>query len=524
MSKSNTVLFKRSLIAAAVLSLSACSSMPRGEDSGLSRVGDGIITAGRTTADVSKKVWNKTTYLLGFSDDDGENVSDEGLLMDANDVALLDDGTAAARDTIVRPIVIRSAIPTGQDQTPINENLDQQIQTPTNTEQLVDADLASLQSQQTPMDAAPLSNPAEVAPFQEDLIHEVAPSETLWDIAKLTTGDANNWHVLADTNNLGPGASVFPGQQLIIPAGMVKSEYDTSPNAASNEQTAEKPYVDTQNLAGNAATVSTEQQPVSATVSDAASTAIDQQITGKPFKVNPGETLWDFSKRVTGDATNWQAIAGQNQFSDKQASYVRTGQTIYVPEALIRPELDAALSLESGLDSAEMAEPALEKAQELQDTGVDQKVMQNDRQDELAITVITSASAAARQSNDSVGLDTSADMLADRTSMLDEAQPIKIIEATFKASKNTAVLPSPSASSSDSAQLAAPVADDNAPAEIMVSGTYYPKAVYNEADFSSSLLMRVSPGTTLTVSKPMGSWYQVKTEKGLGYVHQRDIR
>ncbi len=58
----------------------------------------------------------------------------------------------------------------------------------------------------------------------------------------------------------------------------------------------------------------------------------------------------------------------------------------------------------------------------------------------------------------------------------------------------------------------------------MVSGTYYPKAIYNNADFSSSLLMRVSPGTTLQVSKAMGNWYQVKTSKGLGYVHQRDIK
>jgi len=59
---------------------------------------------------------------------------------------------------------------------------------------------------------------------------------------------------------------------------------------------------------------------------------------------------------------------------------------------------------------------------------------------------------------------------------------------------------------------------------IMVSGTYYPKAVYNKADFSSSLLMRVSPGTRLVVSKAVGPWYEVMTEKGVGYVHSRDTK
>ena len=60
--------------------------------------------------------------------------------------------------------------------------------------------------------------------------------------------------------------------------------------------------------------------------------------------------------------------------------------------------------------------------------------------------------------------------------------------------------------------------------EVMVSGTYYPKAVYNDANFSSSLLMRVSPGTRLKVSKAMGPWYEVVTEKGVGYVHSRDTK
>lgn len=525
MPKSKTVLFKKSLIAAAVLSLSACSSTPRIDDYDLSRVGEGILTAGRTTADVSSRVWNKTTYLLGFSDEDTGTISDEGLLMDADDVALLDDES----DTVVRPIVIRSAIPTtSQDQTPINGGLDTRIQTPTDSGQLEDADLAILPTtdlmQQTPTTEPLTVDTADSASLpKEDVIHEVLASETLWDIAKSTTGDANNWHALADTNNLGPSASVFPGQLLIIPADMVKSKYDIASDPSDALQGAASPYVDTQNLTVAPASNASEKITDPA-ASNTAITATDQQINGKPFKVNPGETLWDLAKRVTGDATNWQAIAFENDFTEKQASYVRAGQTIYVPETMIKPELEAAQALETGSDNAEIAKPVLEGITSQPDAMAPQKVMQNTEQEELAITVITSASAATRKTKEPNAVDTNIDLLSDSTSVLDETQPIKIIEATYKASKNPAAALTPPLVSEGTEELAAAGSNGQSPAEIMVSGTYYPKAVYNEADFSSSLLMRVSPGTTLQVSKPMGSWYQVKTSKGLGYVHQRDIR
>lgn len=533
MSKSTPDLFKKSLIAVAVLSLSACSSTPRIEDSGLSRVGEGIMNAGRTTADVSGRIWNKTTYLLGFSDDDGETVADEGLLMDAEDVALLDGDTAASRDTVVRPIVIRSAIPTrqdqtpinmGQDQTPINMELNDEVQPPVSLDQAAVTGITdsqpSGQVDQTPTNTQLSDASDNESVIKEDLIHEVTHSETLWDIAKKTTGDANNWHILADTNNLGPGASVYPGQELTIPADMVKPDYDTASDMAAPHQAATDLYVDTQNLAGAA-----DQAPTMATQSDVASTAVEQEITGQPFKVNPGETLWDFSKRITGDATNWQTIAGQNNFTDKQASYVRTGQTIFVPENLVKPELGAAPALEKDPGSAQMSLPAAEPESQpaLPPTDVAETELQDKKQDELAIRVITSASAASRKSNDPLINNAGTDVLGDTTDLLDQNKPIRIVEATYKSSKSPATLPA-EAPTADSAALAVQNTNDQSPAQIMVSGTYYPKAVYNEADFSSSLLMRVSPGTTLQVSKAMGSWYQVKTNKGLGYVHQRDIK
>ena len=102
----------------------------------------------------------------------------------------------------------------------------------------------------------------------------------------------------------------------------------------------------------------------------------------------------------------------------------------------------------------------------------------------------------------------------------DETQPITIVEANFQADPSEQPIKIPS-DALEIVKLTPQSADLN---QVMVSGTYYPKAIYNDADFSSSLLMRVSPGTSLKVSNAVGNWFEVETEKGTGYVHQRDIK
>jgi hypothetical protein len=146
---------------------------------------------------------------------------------------------------------------------------------------------------------------------------------------------------------------------------------------------------------------------------------------------------------------------------------------------------------------------------------------------ESAETTIAEANAIAATektdiaSADNAAIEATTEAL-DNASALDENQHIKIVEAAYQAEPSSPV----------TAELLAKEASDalnanngaNAPGEIMVSGTYYPKAIYNDADFSSSLLMRVSPGTRLQVSRALGSWFEVETEEGTGYVHSRDIK
>jgi len=421
-------------------------------------------------ANAGRKTWNTTTYLLGFTDSiDGENTdantSDEQLLLvGADDVQVL----------------------------PINDGDSQ--------------DGPALIAAGTAGTAA-----AAAAAAAEDLVHVVAGQETLWDIAKLTTGDATNWHVLADINDLGQSAMVFPGQELIIPADMVKQDFDEPLNngaiASAVDDSGDISEPDTPQLAA-----ATEAQQ-----------SVETELEGTGFEVNNGENLWNFSKRTTGNATNWQTIANYNGFTEQQAITIQPGQTIYVPDELVREDsMDAAendLATESQVlddqnagvvDTTENS--VLESASTLADD-TSNNVLSDANTETLAAALPSSGAEITAAATEGAS-----EVIAQNTAIeVDTGEAGEIAEAAYQSDDTL--------NSDDSADAVVAVSENaNIPSEIKVSGTYYPKAVYNDADFSASLLTRVSPGTTLQVSGAQGTWYQVQTDKGVGYVNQRDIQ
>ena len=333
---------------------------------------------------------------------------------------------------------------------------------------------------------APASASSTQSVDTSDLIHEVQAQENLWDIAKTTTGDANNWHVLADINNLAPNASVFPGQELTIPADMIKPGYLKDSGGTTAAATAVPASNDAKRLV-------IPEEGVQADNALAAADVVLEDISAdaQRFEIGPGETLWNFAKRTTGDATNWKSIAAQNNFSEKQATTVYPGQSVYVPSDIVK-------NIDGGIDNSTVATATPAKQ---------------------AVKVKTAAAPKVNDT-DTDALEAAAAVLASSASILDDTAPIKIVEAKFQEEETATVEVETAALAVEAKQQK----NDNASQQIMVSGTYYPKAIYNEADFSSSLLMRVSPGTQLSVSKAVGPWYQVMTEKGVGYVHTRDIR
>lgn len=480
----------------AISMLSACGSMPRSGGEFGENVVDTLGTVGAKTMDIGGRAIASAKDFLGLYPVNDQGVVESDILQNEaldgdvdmalmeSETTLLDDGSDVVIEAAGSNVVLKQ---------PLDTTL---ANTPDNTDLVLDEETTLALANPDPLAIDPLANPDPLAPATTnaqsvataDLIHEVQSQENLWDIAKTTTGDANNWHVLADINNLAPNASVFPGQELIIPADMIKPGYlqDTTENAAAVAPTASVKVVTASNdskrlvipeegaLEGNAAV-------------DAP--AVDITTNAQQFNVGPGESLWNFAKRTTGDATNWKAIAAQNNFSEKQAVTVYPGQSIYVPSDMVK-SIDGVAN--SALATAAPAANA-----------------------DATVAAVT----PKMNETDADALAAAAAVLASNASILDETQPIKIVEAKFQAEEGTSEL--------DTAQLALEAnqqIDSNAGQQIMVSGTYYPKAIYNEADFSSSLLMRVSPGTQLSVSKAVGPWYQVMTEKGVGYVHTRDIR
>jgi len=329
-------------------------------------------------------------------------------------------------------------------------------------------------------------------------------------------------------------AAVFPGQTLIIPGEL-------------NEQ------IEPDNSVAQLAADTEVSDTASDVIADAASTELlgssnttsaqVANVASEAFEINDGETLWDFSKRTTGDATNWQAIAAHNGFTEKQAVTVRPGQTIQVPQDLVREQFDVVATplAESMLSESTLAESANENADSDEIVAAATTAVSGTSSTELtAESVETEVLAAANAVAPSDAIDGSGveQQLAD-SGLVDEAQlqaatrlelpsqtqelaqseaqDMTIVEATYKTDSALGVL-------TDEDSAVQITENANIPAEIRVSGTYYPKAVYNNADFSSSLLMRVSPGTTLQVSGATGNWFEVETDKGVGFVHQRDIQ
>lgn len=501
MSPPNSNVFKLSFMAAAVLSLSACSTAPKYDGVNTAQNSSSLSKIGNKTKELGSNAWEGTKNLLNIGSVDSE-------LLDEVDLALMDD------DAVTDAVQLASndsqpLLPGLNVQTTLTDTFEDQpllpqnsLEQETNTFGKVPVQLAAGSTMvlgETPQqltDQEVLTAGTQVMPAAEtvasqDMTHVVIESENLWSIAKSTTGDANNWHVIADINNLAPNASVSIGQKLIIPADMVKpveaasmavAQADVMQPAAAQPVLVEQPAVVALNVPSNTteeAVVATADQIKPAAPADAANIMTN----ATALKVGAGETLWDFAKRTTGDAINWKQIADKNLFDEKQLAAIRPGQKIYVPTDMVRSRDASGVLIARGAEG----------------------------------TVPTATLGGALPQNKEA-IDASAAVLAGTN---EPGGKVKIVEAAYQGSDGIA--PVTAESLSKEAALAVNENDEQL-GQVMVSGTYYPKAVYHEADATSSLLMRVSPGTQLLVSKAIGPWLEVKTDKGVGYVHSRDIK
>lgn len=511
--------FQFSILAAAVLSLSACTTSPKVAGIDLGSVGSGIGKVGSKTKELSASAWESTKEFLNIGPNSPELLDEVDLALmeeDADldavqlasvdgDLPLLPQSADGSTDPNV--LLPRTSVPANADEQQLAFG---EIPSSANTATDASGDIIVLASTDGPAvqpadDIIVASNEAmgtgntiiandadTETVATKDLIHEVGESETLWNIAKATTGDANNWHVIADINDLAPDAAVYPGQKIVIPADMLKeeqvsvvAEVDSSEGNALLKENVQ-PTVALNVPSKNADAVTAESVAAAADQIKPAASATPENLMADAtaLKVGTGETLWDFAKRTTGDATNWKLIAEKNLFTEQQAGMVVPGQKIYVPNDMVRYRDENGVLIAKGEEGS-----------------------------------IPTATIGGVMPSDQTSIEATAAVLTGNNQPAEGE--IKIVEAAYQ--DDSAIKPvTPETLSAEASEEMETTTGDLG--KVMVSGTYYPKAVYHDADFSSGLLMRVSPGTQLIVSKAVGPWLEVQTDKGTGYVHSRDIK
>jgi len=519
MSQLNKKPLHYSILITAMLSLSACSTSPKVAGVDLGSVGSGIGKIGNKTKELSVSAWEGTKDFLNIGPQEPELLDEVDLALMEEDADLAAVELASAADTqellpqgdINSPILVdASQNPIFPDGSASNESLAfGEIPNSANTEIDASGDVIVLASTDGPaleqaedllradtkaILVVPDTNNAMVA--TKDLTHEVNENETLWEIAKTTTGDANNWHIIADINDLAPDAAVYPGMKLLIPADMLKE--DVSEPVAVAVAVTQTPTTQAPAVQQSAAvTLTIPAKNPDAVTTDAVVAAAEQikptqdaksenlLAEATALKVGSGETLWDFAKRTTGDATNWKAIADKNLFDEQQATMIRPGQKIYVPNEMVRYRDDQGVLIAKGEEGT-----------------------------------IPTATIGGVIPTDATAIEATAAVLAG-TNQPPEQGDIKIVEAAYQ--DDSAVKPvTPETLSAEASES---IDNDNSElGKVMITGTYYPKAVYHGDDFSSGVLTRVSPGTQLQVSKAIGPWLEVQTDMGTGYVHSRDIK
>ncbi len=324
--------------------------------------------------------------------------------------------------------------------------------------------------------------------LSQGYIHKVADGETLWDLSKRFTGDATNWKVMAELNGLDANGTVHPGLEVLFPGDMVIA----SRLPANNDALAED-AIDTQIASAERLPVPSKEDVADTTTEIVAASTAVTPVPATAIEVQAGETMWDLAKRTTGDATNWKVIAAANGMSEQDAAFIKFGQKLNVPTDIVK---DATLTV------ADAAVPAAEPSTDITVAEEDINPIVKPV-GEPKTTVV----AAASQATESVVTPTD--------------EEVTLIPAKFEAAPPVIENAEQEIAKLQSAETE--VAADEAE-WIMVSGTYYPKAIYNDANFSSTLMMRVSPGTKLEVTNAIGPWFEVKTEQGVGYVHTRDIK
>ena len=513
-----------------LLTLSACASRPIADpDSRTGRAGEKLSQAGKKLGEVSSDLWVKTKHVFRLDGTDAYH-GDEAVAQknpvempekfkDEVDLALVQDefetgpgnndtvtlaavGSSEAEMVEMEPMPVIEIVPLERSADASAQSLDTELKlgAAAANEELSVQEVAVVEDEAI-IDEVKLNSDSD-ANFQPvmaraDLEYEVQANENLWDISKRLTGDATNWQQLAALNSLDHNGTVYGGKTIQIPGDMLKPgiNADNAGPTLAAATPAIEPAADSATESApkrlkvpTATAVEAVSEVIVADASEASDTPAVPAGPSTSFKVQAGESMWEMAKRTTGDATNWKEIAAANNMTPEEAALIKYGQSLEIPDALLKKSVAdeataPAVAAATGNTEVEEAAPVKEVA---------------------AVEVIEPVATEAEATEASI--EVASDAANDES--------MKIMPAKFQAEPTVI-----------NEQVAETDTAETQEADwVMVSGTYYPKAVYNDANFSATLLTRVSPGTKLQVSRAIGPWFEVKTAQGTGYVHSRDIK
>lgn len=190
------------------------------------------------------------------------------------------------------------------------------------------------------------------------------------------------------------------------------------------------------------------------------------------YDIKPGDTLALISKRLTGQLANWRTIAEHNEISNP--GNIAAGDTLRIPTELLQT---------------------------------------------TQLTPIQVAASATTSPTVTTG--TGVSVVRSQASLPDVNANIKV--SAVDVNRSFSLLPIGSIDVSRVPQSQVLVNPNVTAPKIRVTGTYYPKGIYQQPADYAPLLKRVTPGTVFELEYKIGDWFKVKTDQGDGYIRYSDV-
>ncbi len=342
----------------------------------------------------------------------------------------------------------------------------------------LDEQKTTLQSNQSTTDSYPRD---------ESHHHILGAGETLYSIASQFTGTSENWKLIADYNGIESPDVMSVGMEILIPLHLVVLESGqpdqsgayalVSPSQSKLDETA---VVSEQALAQR------DQQPADTLYDISTASEAKSEVGTTNFNTDPSYTT-DESLAIINTVNHLPSADGESTVSDAQ-DLIGNEETASINSAEQKPRTfrdrlsKLATQIKSRIRKPGTTTPAV-VTPELGGNGNQEDLQNLESNESTTITVPVPNT---------------------NTQQLSEEQAETLISpAKQTIASQATITPEPSE-------------------WVKIEGDFTPKAVYKSAGYGSGLLMRVSPGTTLKLTRQTNEWYEVETSKGSGFVFHRD--